>query len=512
MGDPDHAGWLTAARALALAPDEADALAWLASRPALPDLPAPAPPADLSARPAPRPAAAWHAGRLLARAVAGAPPLERGYHARWLWHLLAPQDPAAWPLVSVVIPVYERHALLLEAVASVLQDGYPRIELCICDDASASDPLPLLAHLGARLRYRRLTRNGGPSVARQAALELARGELVQFLDQDDLLLPGGLTDKVAALAAVPDAELCFSALDQQAVALTPEFADGDRQRSVGGPDCASQEGPRAMIRRQPFLPSAVLVARHRMLTVGFERDLRFHEDRMAFARLGLAGVKCIALRQPRAIRRWLPSSATRVLKDRLGQQAKVLLFLLGEALERPDLWPACGSLLGQLFDPKWGRLGLEPRPEHLATLEQQLRRLEALAAAPPAGLSAAPLLADLAAALGRMLPRDGGSETGRATAARLAAIAALASPPGPADLALWREAPDPATVAGGLRPIFSRLSQALREGAGWVAVRALDQRPFRSIPHPAKRRWKLLAKLARALGEGPARLAARWLG
>src|SRR5690606_11265683 len=126
----------------------------------------------LAARPAPLPATAWHATRLIAQAASG-DASACAYHARWLWHLLAPADPAGWPLISVVIPAYRRHELLQEAVASVLASGYPRLELCICDDASPEDPLPLLAHLGPRLRYTRLAVNGGASVARQTALELA---------------------------------------------------------------------------------------------------------------------------------------------------------------------------------------------------------------------------------------------------------------------------------------------------------------------------------------------------
>jgi hypothetical protein len=488
MAQQDLSGWLSAARTLALAPDDPGALAWLATGPPLPDRPPPAPPADLSAR-------------LLDPVAAAGAALERSYHARWLWHLLAPEDADGWPLVSVVIPVYERHELLLEAVASVLRDGYPRLEFCICDDASRQDPLPLLAHLGERLRYRRLASNGGPAVARQAALALARGELVQFLDADDLLLPGALADKVAALAAVPDAELCFDTPRLHTEGLAPGDEGALRRRIVGGPACASQEGPRALVRTQPFLPTAVLVARHRMLAVGFDTTLRFHEDRLAFARLGLAGIKCVGLKEPRTLRRWLPSSFSRAEKDTLGQLSRVLLHLLGEALERPHFWPACGALFAALFDRGWGNAGHERRPEQRAAFECLLHRLEQLAGAPPAGLSGQPLLADLAAALRRTLARRGDSAEAGALLQRLDRLAALASPPGPADLALWREAGDPATVAGGLGAIFAAQSRALRRGEAWVPLADLDQRPFRSIPHPAKRRWKLLA-----------RLAARWLG
>ncbi len=507
------AEWLAAARALTADPADGPALAWLAGAPALPATPAPAAPRDLSALPADLPPAAWHARRLIALATKDAcDPVERAYHARWLWHLLAPEDPAGWPLISVVIPVFNRHELMQEAVASVLANDYPRLEICVCDDGSDSDPLPLLQSLGPRLRYRRLARNAGVAVARQTALELARGELVQFLDTDDLLLPTALVDKVAALAAVPDAELCFSRLEQIAFDLAPG-RQPRRGRAVGGPDCPSLAGPLAMVHLLPFLPSALLVARHRMLARGFVQDWRLHEDRLAFGRLGLAGIKSVALTEPRTVRRWLPSSASRTLRDDDNQQARALMTLLAETLAQPAAWPVAGQLCFALFDADWGRLLAKRQAAHEAQLEALLCQLAALALAPPGGLAVKPLLAVLQGGLRRAL-RDQADDKGygAATLARLELLAEGLPDPGPADLALWSGAPDPAEVAGALRLLFPALSAALCRGEAWVPLATLDQPPFRSIPHPAKRRWKLLATLARGLGDGPARLLARLLG
>ena len=115
-------------------------------------------------------------------------------------------------LVSTIIPVYNRGAMLREAVASVLAQDWRPIEILIVDDGSGDDTPTVMAELQAahpgeiRLLHQA---NAGPGVARQAGLEQARGEFVQFLDSDDLLLAGKFRRQVEALRADPQAEICY---------------------------------------------------------------------------------------------------------------------------------------------------------------------------------------------------------------------------------------------------------------------------------------------------------------
>jgi glycosyltransferase involved in cell wall biosynthesis len=115
-------------------------------------------------------------------------------------------------LVSTVIPVHDRPQLLRESVASVLRQSHETVEAIIVDDGS-SDHTPEVARDLATLHPSRVRvlhqARGGPGAARQAGLELARGEFVQFLDSDDLLMPGKFTADLAAFAATPDAEICY---------------------------------------------------------------------------------------------------------------------------------------------------------------------------------------------------------------------------------------------------------------------------------------------------------------
>jgi glycosyltransferase involved in cell wall biosynthesis len=105
-------------------------------------------------------------------------------------------------LVSTIVPVFNRAAMLREAVASVLAQTWRPIEIVIVDDGSTDDTPQAAEALRAehpdviRVLHRR---NEGPGAARQAGLEAAAGEFVQFLDSDDLLLAGKFALQVAGL-------------------------------------------------------------------------------------------------------------------------------------------------------------------------------------------------------------------------------------------------------------------------------------------------------------------------
>src|SRR5262249_49313077 len=123
------------------------------------------------------------------------------------------------PLLSVVVPVYNIDAVWLEkAVASVTTQVYPNWELCLADDASTKPHIaPLLQHLAAsdtRIKVRFLSENGNISVATNAAAELAHGEFLVLLDQDDELTPDCLLEIAKAITAHPDADVIHSDHDK----------------------------------------------------------------------------------------------------------------------------------------------------------------------------------------------------------------------------------------------------------------------------------------------------------
>lgn len=115
-------------------------------------------------------------------------------------------------LVSTVIPVYNRAVMLREAVDSVLAQSWRPIEIIIVDDGSTDDTLKVEDEI--RAQHPEIVRvlrqeNAGPGAARQLGLDAAQGEFVQFLDSDDLLLPGKFSAQVTGLRADVEAGISY---------------------------------------------------------------------------------------------------------------------------------------------------------------------------------------------------------------------------------------------------------------------------------------------------------------
>ncbi len=138
-----------------------------------------------------------HAARYLLMAMTGMMDDNRGFEAT---------HSQATPAVSVIIPAYNAARFLPEALASVLAEATPDVEVLVVDDGSTDDTQALLARYASRVRSLRIA-NGGPGRARNAGLVATRGPLVAFLDADDRWLARSLARRRAALDAAPDAAL-----------------------------------------------------------------------------------------------------------------------------------------------------------------------------------------------------------------------------------------------------------------------------------------------------------------
>lgn len=103
----------------------------------------------------------------------------------------------AGPLVSVVVPTYYRNDLLRRAVESVHDQTVDRVEVVVVDDSGEGHAAPVADEYD--VRYVELPENRGGNPARNAGLERATGEYVQFLDDDDRLHPTRLERAVDLL-------------------------------------------------------------------------------------------------------------------------------------------------------------------------------------------------------------------------------------------------------------------------------------------------------------------------
>lgn len=111
-------------------------------------------------------------------------------------------------MVSVLIPCYNTGRFLPDAIESVLNQTYQDFEIIIVDDGSQDNTAEVVARY-PRVRYFPCPHRG-VSAARNTAISLAHGEILAFLDADDMWTPDKLEKQVGYLASHPDCQLVFT--------------------------------------------------------------------------------------------------------------------------------------------------------------------------------------------------------------------------------------------------------------------------------------------------------------
>ncbi|MHB8636578.1 MAG: glycosyltransferase family 2 protein [Fimbriimonadaceae bacterium] len=111
--------------------------------------------------------------------------------------------------MSVVIPCYNQAKYIRACIESVIKQG-PHVEVVVVDDGSTDGSGGIIQEFSPALRF--VTQaNGGPSAARNAGFAVSRGNLVCFLDGDDLLCPGFAEAILACARESPEADVLVSA-------------------------------------------------------------------------------------------------------------------------------------------------------------------------------------------------------------------------------------------------------------------------------------------------------------
>jgi glycosyltransferase involved in cell wall biosynthesis len=112
--------------------------------------------------------------------------------------------------VSVVIPVYNREHTIKRAIDSVLAQAYPADEVIVVDDDSTDGTMAMLRNYGRKIKVLSLSKNAGPSGARNEGVKYAKNEWVAFLDSDDEWEKDKLKKQVRYLMAYPFYEIMQS--------------------------------------------------------------------------------------------------------------------------------------------------------------------------------------------------------------------------------------------------------------------------------------------------------------
>jgi glycosyltransferase involved in cell wall biosynthesis len=181
------------------------------------------------------------------------------------------------PRLSVILPVHNGEQFFTEAIASIEAQRYPDLELIVVDDGSTDGSPALVDALGLGSCAIHQA-NAGPAAARNRALEVATGELVTFIDVDDLWPDGKLELQVGHLVAHPELDVVLGRI--RYVAL-----EGVKMPPI------RFEDPELKTISNVHLGSGVFRRRAFDVVGGFDEDFRFGEDIDWFLRARELGLR-----------------------------------------------------------------------------------------------------------------------------------------------------------------------------------------------------------------------------
>jgi Glycosyl transferase family 2 len=232
------------------------------------------------------------------------------------------------PSVSIVIATYNRRDWLRFAIDSVLVQDHPDLELLVMDDGSTDGTEELLGeyarrHPRERFRFER-HENMGQARTLNRGWELARGEVLGYLSDDDLLAPGAVSRLVAELR------------DPEIVAAYPGYRIIDDQGGVIDSIRPISYSPLEAFRMLDTVIGPGCLARREALesTGGWDPNLRFMGDFVLWIRLGLSGP---IVRVPEPLASWRrhgDAQSVRIAADH-GRELMALVDLGADLLELP---------------------------------------------------------------------------------------------------------------------------------------------------------------------------------
>ncbi len=236
---------------------------------------------------------------------------------------------AATPLVSVVMPFLDGIRFLPEAIDSVMTQTYPEWELLLVDDGSTDGSSALARDYARgwpdRIRYLEHAGhvNRGKSTSRNLGIAEARGELLAFLDADDVFLPDKLTRQVALLREQAGAVMVYGNTEYW-VSWNPDrpILQRDRLGRLGVPPDCAYAPPRlleAWLSKPGIVPCICALLARRATAVacgGFDESIQdMYEDQVFLAKMVLAGPVLVEQGCGERYRQHAGSTSARAIED-----------------------------------------------------------------------------------------------------------------------------------------------------------------------------------------------------
>lgn len=201
------------------------------------------------------------------------------------------------PLVSAIIPTYNRANLIGRAIESAIAQSYSNLEIMVVDDASKDNTQEVINTIkDPRIRYIRHQTNCGGAAARNTGIDAATGEYVAFLDSDDFWLPNKLELQLSEIQNHPDSGKVVSytqfKLDKgQEVSILPKRG---KERTESVADYLFANGGE-------MLTSTLIMPRSLALATRFRPELKKHQDLDLCLRLEANGAIFTFIEEPLSI-------------------------------------------------------------------------------------------------------------------------------------------------------------------------------------------------------------------
>jgi len=237
---------------------------------------------------------------------------------------------ASQPLTSVVIPAYNSARFLTDAIESVLLQSSKPLEVIVVDDGSTDDTPIILSSFGDAIKVVTHKSNCGLPTARNSGIKMASGQLVGFLDSDDIWLPSMVERQEQEFLESPELGLCFTSL----IDCDEQLENRGVPRPYRTRKC-EWVFDELYLTAFPIPPSTTFVRRSVFDVVGmFDESMLMKQDYECWLRISMKyPISCIG--EALCLRRWQPGSLTFSKPLRLGLEFEQRGFeLCSKAAER----------------------------------------------------------------------------------------------------------------------------------------------------------------------------------
>lgn len=238
----------------------------------------------------------------------------------------------SFPLVSVIVPVYNGQKFLDASLNSITSQTYPNLETIIVDDGSTDNSLEIAENWPGQKTIIK-QKNGDVAAARNAGVRASKGEFIAFLDQDDIWESEKIEQQMACFLKSPDLDLVFTD-------LIKFFPEGKKHHASDKHKIASSLNSenlfKKLVIKNVLMPSAVMVKKSSFEKAGgFDESFKTCGDYELWLRMASKGMNFYYLPKPLTLYRYHGGNTSKKTAVMHADRVKVIEKIFSQ----PDLKP-----------------------------------------------------------------------------------------------------------------------------------------------------------------------------